>query len=172
MSDTHVKCQGLQQLSKYRPHNHRPGFSPVFICQVGRPAVLGQHSPWIKLISGVWHQVAACNPKLFFYDKSTDSLNRLHNLWACRRVLHQPQTCDNDDTSPLYIPHPDFPGSTCFTYFWIKDTHHWCLDDNLAQILSGEHGSNNKCSLKWILWNVGHYALLLFCFVALLLWNW
>lgn len=74
MSDTDIKCQGLWQLSKYRSYNHRPGISLVFICHVGKLAVLGQHSHWIKQICSIWHQVAACHLKVFFYDKSTGSL--------------------------------------------------------------------------------------------------
>lgn len=156
MSDTHVKCQGLWQLSKYRPYNPHPGILPVFICQVGKPAVLGQHSPRIKLISDIWHQVAACHLKLFIYDKSTVSPNMLYIMWANWRVLHQPQTCDNEDTSPIYIPPPDFSILTFFTYFWIKDTHLWWPADSLH--IDTEDGKSdddkskrNMIQLWWLL---------------------
>lgn len=117
MSDTHVKCQGLRQPSKNRPYNHRPGISPLFICQVGKPAVLGQHYPRIKLIPDIWH--CCMSSQIFFYNISKDSLNMLYIIWAqhriVRRILHQPQTCDHDDNFSFYTPPPGFPVS--FTYF-------------------------------------------------------
>lgn len=61
-------------------------------------------------------KLRACHLKVFFYDKSTGPLNMLYNTRDCL-VLHLPQTHDNDDTSPFYIPTPDFP-SFC-TSFWI-----------------------------------------------------
>lgn len=57
--------------------NHRPGISLVFIRRAGKPAVLGQHSRWIKQICSVWHQVAARHLKSF------RSPTNLPVLWKC-----------------------------------------------------------------------------------------
>lgn len=126
MSDIHVKWQGLWQLSNYRPCNHCPGISPVFICQVGKTAVLGQHSPRIKLISGIWHQVAACHLKLLFCNKSTDSLNMLYIIWAQHGIVRgcyislRPVTLM---TPFLFISRP-FPLHSLQQCN--EDTHLWC----------------------------------------------
>lgn len=143
MSDTDIKCQGLCQLSKYRLYNHRPGISLVFICHVGKPAVLGQHSHWIKQICSIWHQVAACHLKVFFYDKSTGSLNVLYVMWDCL-VLNWPQTCDDDDTSPFHIPPLDF--SSISTSFWIIILVADARLTVLTLIPRGKYGSNNNKS--------------------------
>lgn len=104
ISDIHVKCQGLWQLSKYRPYNHRPGISPVFICQVGKPAVPGQRSPWIKLISGIWHLALPhvisnflyiINPKILWIScissqqntGLSESITSASDLWPWRHLF-------------------------------------------------------------------------------------
>lgn len=99
--------------------NHRPGISLVFICRAGKPAVLGQHSRWIKQICGIWHQVAARQLKKSSYsDKSASSLKMLRTTWGWP-ALHQPQPGDNVNTSSLFffnVTPSDF--SSINTSFW------------------------------------------------------
>lgn len=55
-NETIISCQmptcQMSRRSKNRPHYHRPMASPhVYICQFGKPCILGCHCSWIKLIS-------------------------------------------------------------------------------------------------------------------------